>query len=47
MTADDECDFCGQTGVTQFTPVVLRLAMMLILGDACTDCHAVLHSALP
>ena len=38
----DRCDVCGARGVTTFVPFALRQGPALVMGDACTDCAALL-----
>jgi hypothetical protein len=34
----DRCDWCHQTGISEFWPLELTAGPVLILGDACHDC---------
>jgi hypothetical protein len=38
----DRCDVCTMRGVMTFVPFAMRQGPALVLGDACTDCAAVL-----
>jgi hypothetical protein len=42
VTAEDECDVCGQHGVSAFVPFAVRQGPTLIAGDACPACAGVL-----
>lgn len=39
----DRCDWCRDTGITRFTPHVLRMGPLSIIGDACPPCDRVLR----
>jgi hypothetical protein len=38
----DRCDVCGDRGVVTFVPFAVRQGPALVVGDACSDCAAVL-----
>lgn len=38
VTGEDECDWCGATGVTVFTPVQTWIGAFLVFADVCDDC---------
>jgi len=40
---DDRCDWCGTKGVEVFTPISFQYGPLVVLGDACDDCAAVIH----
>ena len=39
---DDRCDWCGATGVDQFTALALQRGPVLMVGDACAGCAGAL-----
>lgn len=41
----DRCDWCGGRGVTWFESVAVRVALVVVMGDACPECRAGLAEA--
>ncbi len=39
---DDRCDWCGARGASLFTPVAFQRGPLVVIGDACDACAAVL-----
>lgn len=39
---DDRCDWCGARGIETFHAFGVWAGPVLVIGDACHDCHAVL-----
>lgn len=39
---EDRCDLCGARDIVTFVPFATRSGPALLVGDACTDCAAVL-----
>ena len=38
----DHCDVCGARGIVTFVPFAVRQGPALVVGDACSDCAAML-----
>lgn len=44
VRADDQCDLCGERGVTGFHAIAISLGPMFVTGDICEDCFAITSS---